>query len=236
MNFLKKIFSKKEQKSLSNLLIKDNSATISSTTSNFQIELIESSYSNRLAWWNQLSDTWKRLLVMKSNFDDPSQYNISETPSETFLSELFERKVFHSMWQPIDTLRPINAFINVRKIILEFIEIDDFSEIAGMIFLEEIIADNSKIQSLGGLENLESLKKLTLCNTDVTTLKPIAALNNLLDLDIRGTLIHPDEVDCFKSLHPSSNITFITPSNPLRRNKDSLENSLLDYYKNLIKK
>ncbi len=236
MNFLKKIFSRKEQKSLSKLVRIDDRGTTSATTSNSQIELIGASYSNRLAWWDQLSDTWKRLLMMKSNFDNPFQYDISETPSEAFLTDLFERKVFHSMWQPINTLKPINAFINVRIVILEFIEIFNFSEIEGMVFLEKIIADNSKIQSLEGLENFESLKKLTLCNTNVATLKPIASLNNLIDLDIRGTLIHPDEVDYFKSLHPSANITFITPSNPLRRNKESLENSLLDYYKNLINK
>jgi Leucine-rich repeat (LRR) protein len=237
MNFLKRIFSKKEQKFSSNIVKRtDNIFNIEASLINSQIDAIETSYANKLAWWNSLTDDWKRLLMMKSNLDDPLQYDISKTPTETFLNELFERKVFHNMWQPIETLKPLNAFRKVRKLILEFIEIRNFSEIAGMSFILEIIADNSKIESLEGLENFENLTKLTLCNTDVTTLKPIAALKNIQDLDIRGTLIHPKEYEYFRSLHPSTNVSFITPMNPLRRGKESLENPLLDYYKNLINK
>jgi aspartate carbamoyltransferase regulatory subunit len=87
---------------------------------------------------------------------------------------------------------------------------------------------------LDGLEYFDNLEVLTIPNTDVTTLMPIAALNKIVDLDIRGTLIDPNEVDMFAHLHPNANIDFITYMNPLRKTKSSLENPILDYYRNLI--
>ncbi len=236
MNFLKRLFSKREQGS-GNSIIKSNSTLtkFDDTLSSIDAVSIGESYSNRLSWWHNLPDEWKRLLMMKSNFDDPMKYDISENPSEAFINELFQREVFHSMWQRIDTLKPLTAFKKIKVLILEFIEARDFKEISGMTYITTIITDNSKIESLEGLESFENLEKLTLANTDVSTLKSIATLHNLKVLDIRGTLINPLEVEYYKSLNPSTELSFITPLNPLRRGKGSLENSLLDYYRNLTK-
>ena len=237
MNFLKRLFSKREQGS-DNSIIKSNSnlTKFDDTLSNIDTVSIGESYSNRLSWWNNLPDEWKRLLMMKSNLDDPMKYDISKNPSEALMNELFQRNIFHSMWQRINTLKPLTAFKKTEVLIIEFIKVKDFSEISGMTHIKTIIADNSKIESLEGLENFENLKKLTVCNTDVNSLKPIATLKNLQDLDIRGTLIHPQEYEFFKQLHPKTNISFITPMNPLRRGKESLENPLLDYYRSLLEK
>lgn len=190
-------------------------------------------YENMVTWWNNLSDDWKRLLLMKSNSDDPLQYDISKTPSISFFIEIFERKIFNNLWQRITTLKPLNFINNLEKLILEFVNVRDFVEISNMTSIKIIHADFSKIESLEGLENFENLQILTLANTNVSTLKPIASLKNISFLSIRGTLIPPEEVEIFKSLHPLAKISFVTPWNPLRRNTYSLENPLLDYYKAL---
>lgn len=235
MNFLKKLFLKKKQKSDNNIVIRNyNLASVDDSLSNIDTTSIEESYPNRLSWWHNLPDEWKRLLMMKSNLDDPMQYDISAIPSEAFFNELFKREVFHSMLQRVSTLQPLTVLKKIKVLIVDFIEVEDFKEIAGMTNITTIIADNSKIESIEGIESFDNLEKLTLVNNDVTTLLPIATLRNLKNLDIRGTLINPQEVDMFRSLHPSCEISFITPLNPLRRNESSLENEILDYYKKML--
>lgn len=174
------------------------------------------------------------MLMMTSTDDDPQAFDITVAPSQKFLYEIVGKEVFHSKWQPIESLKPLTFLRNVKIIYVDFNELNDFLEISGMKYVEEIISDNSKLKSLDGLENFEHLKKLTLCNTDVKSLTPIMTLKNLQHLDIRGTLIDPKEYEYFQSLHPGTYIVFITPMNPLRRNTDSLENPFLDYFKNIV--
>ena len=233
MNFLKNLFQIKDREN--NLQkVKENIISDICIKKVEDIYAFTDGYENMAGWWNSLSDDWKRMLLMRSPNDLEDEFDITVIPKKIFFEEIFEREIFNSYWQKINSLKPMNSFKKLKSLIINFIEVKDFREISDMIFLEEIIADNSKVEYLDGLENFDNLRKLTIANTDVSTLIPIATLKNISYLDIRGTLIHPDEVFSFKSLHPSIEILFVTPINPLRHHKNSLENYILDYYRKLL--
>lgn len=235
MSFLKRFFSKKGTNNNYSIVKKDaNSTIIESTLALDHTNNIEVNYQNNLAWWISLPEDWKRLLLSPNScYVLDMSVDITIQPSEEFLIKLLNSEEFCSYWIPIQSLFPLNAMKNLKKLLLESVGVKDFNEISSMKNITTIHAGFSKLESLEGLENFESLEQITLSNTNITTLKPIASLPNINDLDIRGTLVNPEEYELFKQLHPSARIDFITQMHPLRRNRESLENSLLDYYKNL---
>jgi Leucine-rich repeat (LRR) protein len=235
MNFLKKLFSIKEKKQIQ-ISIRGKTIPDKIYPDEKHIAVFTYSYENMLAWWYGLTDDWKRILLLKSTFDDETKYDLSIKPEKAFLQEIFESEIFCSQYRPLKFLRPLNDLKNLKQLLLESIEVEDFTEISDLKHVTTIHAGYSKLESLDGLENFDNLKVITLANTNITTLKPIAALKRIIDLDIRGTLVNPNEVDLFAELHPNTTIDFITHMNPLRRNRESLENPLLDYFKKLAGK
>jgi hypothetical protein len=237
MNFLKRFFSKKGKNNNYSIVKKDaNSSIVESTLALGHTNNIEFNYQNNLAWWISLPEDWKRMFLSPNScYELDMSVDITIQPSEEFLTSILRSEVFCSNWIPIKSLSSLNAMKNLKKLLIESVGVKNFNEISSMKNITTIHAGFSKLESLEGLENFEYLEQITLANTDITSLKPIASLKKINDLDIRGTLINPNEYDLFKQLHPLARIDFITPMNPLRRSKDSLENSLLDYYRNLIK-
>lgn len=238
MSFLKRLFSKKgKNNNLSIVKVNDNSTIIETTLALDHTNNIEINYQNNLAWWISLPEDWKRLLLSPNScYELDMHVDISIQPSNEFLTNLLGCEVFCSNWIPLVSLSPLNAMKNLRKLLIESIAVSDFKEIANLKEITTIHAGFSKLESLEGLENFDQLELITLSNTNITTLKPIASLMKIKDIDIRGTLINPDEHDIYRQLHPSARIDFITPMNPLRRNREKLENPLLDYYRDLISK
>lgn len=236
MSFLKRFFSKKGNNNNYSVVKKnDNSTIIESTLALVHTNNIEVNYQNNLAWWISLPEDWKRLFLSPNScYVLDMSVDITIQPTEDFLIKLLSSEVFCNYWIPIQSLSPLIAMRNLKKLLLESVGVKDFNEISSLKNITTIHAGFSKLESLEGLENFENLEQITLSNTDITTLKPIASLLNINDIDIRGTLINPDEYELFKQLHPSARIDFISPMHPLRRNRESLENPLLDYYKNLI--
>lgn len=236
MNILKYLFSEKKEGNDSLVIVKKDLEINNNHLQNIASEFNLDNYSNRLSWWQELPVEWKRLLLLKSTFEDETQIDINIVPDENYMDRIFNAERFCSQYRPISSLKPLNAFKYLKELLIETIAITDFKEIADMTQLTVIHAGCSKLVSLEGLENLENLERLTIAGTDVTSLIPIATLNNLIDLDIRGTLIDPLEVEKYKKLHPKTVIDFITPMNPLRANSESQENPLLDYLKNQMNK
>jgi len=235
MNILKYLFLGKKEGNES-LIRVNKDLEVNHHLQNIVSEFNLDNYSTRLSWWQELPEEWKRLLLLKSTFEDETKIDINIVPDENYMDRIFNAESFCSQYRPIKSLKPLNALKNLKELLIETIAITDFKEIADMSKVTVIHAGCSTLLSLEGLENLENLECLTIANTDVTTLLPIATLNNLIDLDIRGTLINPLEVEKYIKLHPDTVVDFITPLNPLRTNGDCLENPLLDFYRNLMNK
>lgn len=237
MNILKRLFSRKEVKDSNSTIKKVENSKLPQKIITFDRTFDNNeNYQNNLFWWNKLDDVWKRYLLSPKPFELDDSIDVTVQPTEEFLEGILTAKTFCSNWIPFKSIEPLNAMKCLEKLLLESVGVVDFSEISTMKNITTIHAGFSNtLESLDGLENFDQLQVLTLVNTDITSLKPIAALPNIIDLDIRGTLINPSEYEYFKQLHPNANIDFITPMNPLRRNKESLENSLLDFYRDKIK-
>lgn len=234
MNLLKKIFLRRN-KDKNKLKVKESLFPDIVSPKEEDISAFAHSYNNVTAWWDNLSNDWKSILLLHSNISKEKKYDLSTIPDEEFFKEIFNRDMFCSLYRPLKSLAPLNNLKKLKELQIELIEVKNFTEVRDLKNVTTIHISNSTLKSLDGLENYDNLEVLTLANTDVTTLKPIVTLEKVIDLDIRGTLINPNEVDLYRQLHPNTNIDFITPMNPLRRNKDSLENPLLDYYRNLIR-
>ena len=129
-----------------------------------------------LDWWEQLPNEWQE------EFD-------LELVDSYHLHKLVESEEIAVENSSLSSLRPLDVFINLKRISLDRTRVTSLLELTTHEYLEEITCKN------GPLENIESigehlyLKKLDIGNTAVDDLKPLRESGGLTYLNASGTNI-----------------------------------------------
>ncbi len=128
------------------------------------------------SWYDRLSSEWKNALQI-------------ETSDSRTLHKLIESEAIKIENQPISFLTPLNAFINLKSVILNNVRVTDLSELYSHEGLTSITCTNGPLQSLEGISKLKSLEKLDINNTAIEDLKELEAMGSIKYLNCAGTSI-----------------------------------------------
>ena len=108
-------------------------------------------------WWEELDEEWKS--IFNEHLGDKESLNL-------------EDKLF--------------AIPKIKKIDISNKTIHSLKALSAMPLLVVLIADNTKITNLEHIKNIQTLRELSLCNTDIDDIEPLFTLN-LFHLNISGT-------------------------------------------------
>lgn len=152
-------------------------------------------------WWGSLDGNWKQELRKQNGLDEmPTNEELHRLTSTANL--VFDKT-------GIDDLNPIQAFVNLRKLVvfdaplwdispikgmsllksltLSQMPVSDFSAVSNLFQLEELDISNTGIEDLEYLSKLTQLKKLNLSGTNLKNLKGLESLVSLEELDVAST-------------------------------------------------
>ncbi|GAB4240871.1 MAG: hypothetical protein Tsb0034_17560 [Ekhidna sp.] len=148
-----------------------------------------------VVWYDTLSIDWKGQFSLE-NVDAISLHRLTQSRTLT---------INHA---PISSLKPLQAFINLRDITLVNVRLSSLSELSTHTKLESITYENGPLRTLEGIANLKNLKHLDVSNTAIEDLRPIETMVSLQKLDCSGTSIKN-----FKGISKLVNLEEIDASN-----------------------
>ncbi|MEP2026372.1 MAG: leucine-rich repeat domain-containing protein [Reichenbachiella sp.] len=127
-----------------------------------------------LAWWNNLSPSWQ------STFDLPT--------SDSFeLHQLIEKQEIEISNQKIQSLAPLQTFINLKSIKLDRLQLTNLKELYIHQGLKSLTYTNGPLQSLEGIKELRQLQSLNISNTAMEDLKDLYYSSSLKHLNCSRT-------------------------------------------------
>lgn len=132
--------------------------------------------SELLEWWEQLPSEWQSVFDL-------------ETVDSYHLHRLIEQEEVIVENSSIASLRPLDQFINLKRVSFDKTRITSLLDLATHEHLEEITCKNGPLMDLESIENHYYLKKLDISNTAVDDLKPLREIRSLTHLNCSGTNI-----------------------------------------------
>ncbi|MFN0216177.1 MAG: leucine-rich repeat domain-containing protein, partial [Saprospiraceae bacterium] len=170
------------------------------------------------AWWNSLSDTWKRafneVALRRSStepLDEEMLWTVFSSPNHRFAGPTAP---YPNMSFELEDLSGIIGLPNIELAILIHHKLNNLRDIGRLKNLRSLFVHNNELASLEGLEVLTQLKELY-CNVNqITSLKPLEELTNLHTLYCNYNLIstldgigvqHGDNLENFYCL-PNPNL------------------------------
>lgn len=127
-----------------------------------------------LAWWNNISPSWQ------------SVFNLPESDSY-HLHQLIESQEIEINNKPIQSLAPLQAFINLKSVSLDRLKLTNLNELYTIKSLENLSYTNGPLQTLEGIDQLQQLKILNISNTAIEDLKDLYYLSSLEQLNCSRT-------------------------------------------------
>ena len=127
-------------------------------------------------WWDNLPGEWRD----EFDLEKVDSYHLHQ------LTESKEVKIENSR---ISSLRPLDMFINLRKVYLDKTGITSLIDLAPHEHIEEIVCKNGPLMDLESIEEHYELKKLDISNTAVDDLRPLRDSRSLNYLNCSGTNI-----------------------------------------------
>ncbi|SMD31760.1 Leucine Rich repeats (2 copies) [Reichenbachiella faecimaris] len=127
-----------------------------------------------LAWWNNLSPTWQ------STFDLSSSSSFE-------LHQLIEKQEIEISNQKIQSLAPLQTFINLKSVTLDKLPLTNLKELYRHQGLRSLTYTNGPLQSLEGIDQLRQLQSLNISNTAIEDLKDLYYLSSLKHLNCSRT-------------------------------------------------
>ena len=136
-----------------------------------------------LAWWNTLSEPWKRAFneVIRQN-------STADVPDDETLHSICTAEVhrfsgpgapFPNMSFELEDMSGITGLNNLKILILGFQKLTSLREIGHLKELRSLFVFNNQIDSLEGIESLENLTDLYFNVNQVSSLVPLQHLTNL---------------------------------------------------------
>ncbi|MEP5364756.1 MAG: leucine-rich repeat domain-containing protein [Reichenbachiella sp.] len=127
-----------------------------------------------LAWWNNISPVWQTVF----NLPASDAYH---------LHQLIEKKEIDISNKPVQSLAPLQAFINLKSVSMDQLKLTHLSELYVISSLEELSYTNGPLQTLAGIDQLAQLKSLNISNTAIEDLKDLYYLSSLENLNCSRT-------------------------------------------------
>lgn len=125
-------------------------------------------------WWSGLSTNWKTAFEIESF----SSYEVHR---------LIESRDVSVSGSNITSLEPLDAFINLERVFLDRVGINNIQMLTKHSKLRSLSFTNSPLQSLEGILQFSQLESLDISNTAVDDLKTISKLSTLKHLNCSGT-------------------------------------------------
>ncbi len=130
-------------------------------------------------WWGLLDDTWKN--IFKAQFGKEEEPDTEALHKWTSSPEIKVEKA------SISNLRPLQAFVNLRKLSVSDVRLTDISDVSELTLLEELKISQAPINDVAFITPLVKLKVLDLSNTGIDDLRPLSPLEELEYLNVSGT-------------------------------------------------
>jgi hypothetical protein len=155
-----------------------------------------------LAWWNDLSYSWREMFKSKMNLPDSVQLSdiktvtsidtldVSNNPYiQTIepLAQLLNLRMLDVSNTNIKDLTPIRNLTELVDLDLSETEIDDLSSLRYAINIENLNIAETKVRDISVLDKLVNLKNLNLANTSVSNFQPLKHTTQLQVLDATAT-------------------------------------------------
>lgn len=128
-------------------------------------------------WWSDLSPEWRLV------------FGLSENPTNLELHELIESTEVVIEDKYIVTLRPLDEFVNLKKVSISNTQVTSLRDLMDHSQLEVLVCKNGPLVDVEGLNRLRNLKVLDISNTAVEDLRPLAPIKSLETLNASGTNI-----------------------------------------------
>ena len=127
-----------------------------------------------LAWWNNLSPTWQKTFNLKT--------------SGTYeLHQLIEQQEIEITNAKVQSLGPLQAFINLKTVTLDRLQLASINELFVHKGLRSLTYTNGPLITLEGIEELRELQSLNISNTAIEDLKDLYFLSSLKSLNCSRT-------------------------------------------------
>ncbi|UXX78438.1 hypothetical protein N7E81_13835 [Reichenbachiella carrageenanivorans] len=153
----------------------EESQVVSHLSTNPQTVIIYQSDSV-LTWWNNLPPVWQKTFGLSN-------------PSSFELHRLIEKQELEIVNKKIPSLAPLQAFINLKAIKLDRIQLTHLSELYMHEGLLKLTCTNGPLISLEGISKLTKLETLNISQTAIEDLKDLYEVRSLKHLDCSGTNI-----------------------------------------------
>ncbi len=130
-------------------------------------------------WWDLLEGTWKK--IIKDQFGKDQEPNSETLHNWTANPEVDIERV------SISNLRPLKAFVNLRRLSVSDVPIIDISDISELVLLEELKINQAPMSDLAPISSLVNLTSLDLSNTGIEDLRSLSGLQELEKLNVSAT-------------------------------------------------
>lgn len=127
-----------------------------------------------LEWWNNLPPDWQTVF----NLSNPDSFE---------LHQLIEQNEIEIANKAVQTLIPIQAFINLKIVSLDRLKLNNLNDLYMIKSLETLSYTNGPLQTLEGIDQLNQLKSLNISNTAIEDLKDLYYLSSLEHLNCSRT-------------------------------------------------
>ncbi len=156
------------------------------------------------AWWNDLTEEWKNLLVSNApevelppdkaglhrvsylrniHMDSVAISDLGPLKELSFLEELVIKKSL------VADLSPLTAILSLKKLVINQSPVRDLSPVVELQNLVHLDISNTGVSDIDVLEKMEQLKVLKLSGIQIRNLKPVEELSNIRQLDISNTRV-----------------------------------------------
>lgn len=125
-------------------------------------------------WWEGLNTAWKYA------------FELAEPGTEA-LHRLTQQSTILIENQPVVSLKPLDAFVNLKVIRLDRVRATQLNELFIHEQLESLSFTNSPLQNLDGVERFKQLKALDISGTAIEDLKALYKVQTLRHLRCSGT-------------------------------------------------
>lgn len=127
-----------------------------------------------LHWWNNLSPTWQKVFGLQ---------NVGSFE----LHQLIEQQHLEISNVKIQSLAPLSAFINLKTVNLDRLQLTSLSELFVHQGLRSLTYTNGPLQTLEGIDQLHEIQSLNISNTAIEDLKDLYYLSSLKSLNCSRT-------------------------------------------------
>ena len=151
-------------------------------------------------WWNDLPETWKKIVTQDINISDPV------TKEE--LHQIINRTELKVNDAVIASLEPLTMLYRLEELNIEDTQVEDLDPLASLKNLKNLNLRNTKVSSLEPLNVLSSLRTVNLENTGVSDLMPLQQSEKLEIVYADGSGVGKTQVLALKKELPDCLIIY----------------------------